>query len=99
MFADQFDFDFAKYVQDRKQAVYGGDGGARYAYEADIHMLRTFRQVKPVELAVAAAVRTYKEVARSSMLGTMIRVGPNQFPKLHKLVEKCAATLGVSVPT
>ncbi|MCA9603937.1 MAG: hypothetical protein KC417_18020 [Myxococcales bacterium] len=74
---------FAEYVSRRKGEAFGGDGASRYAYAADVAMLRTFRNIKPVELAVAAVVRMFKDVQRNKLLGTMIRVGPEQFPSIY----------------
>jgi len=93
------EFDFARYRQDREEGVFGGEEAGRYAYGPDLAMLRTFRRLRPVELAAAAAVRAYKDVLRNQYLGTTVRVGPRQFPRIHRLVEECAATLGVAVPT
>ena len=92
-------FDFGRYIARRKRAAYGGDQGARYAYAADIAMLQTFRRMKPVELAAAATVRMYKDVFKNQLLGTTIKVGPRQFPSIHKIAEECAEALDVPVPT
>ncbi len=93
-------FDFARYVAARRAAVPGGDDEAtRYAYAADVAMLRTFRRLRPVELAAAAVVRTSKELMRNQLLGRTVRVSPRQFPQVHALAVECAETLGVAVPT
>ena len=55
--------------------------------------------MKPVELAVTAAVRIFKAVGKNQLLGNAVRVGPNQFPRVHKLVVQCAETLGITPPT
>jgi Zn-dependent protease with chaperone function len=91
-------FDFSRYVAGRKAEVFGGDGAARYAYSADITMLRAFRRMRPVELAAAAVVRMFKDVLKNQLLGTTVKVGPRQFPSLHKIAEDCARTLGVPTP-
>ncbi len=94
------DFDFQGYVSQREQKVYGGvEEESRYAYAADVAMLKTFRRLKPVELAAAAVVRTYKNVLRNQYLGTTMRVGPKQVPRIYHLAEECAVSLGVPVPT
>src|SRR4051794_29040869 len=92
------EFDFNRYVERRRRAAYGGDDGARYAYSADIAMMRTFRKVKPIELAAAATVRAYKDWLKNELLGKMIKVGPKQFPSVYKLAQECAQTLNVTVP-
>jgi Zn-dependent protease with chaperone function len=93
-------FDFGRYVAGRKAATPGGDAPAtRYAYAADVAMLRTFRRLRPVELAAAAVVRMNKEVLRNRLLGRSIRVSDRQFPRIHRIARECAETLGVPVPT
>lgn len=93
------DFDFGRYVARRKRDTYGSDEGARYAYSADIAMLQAFKRMRPVELAAAATVRTYKDVLKSQYLGMTTRVSPRQLPRIYRLVEDCATALGVQVPT
>ncbi|MDH5493607.1 MAG: M48 family metallopeptidase, partial [Myxococcales bacterium] len=94
------EFDFAEYVARRRGGAVGGETqGSRYAYSADLAMLRAFRRIRPVELAAASVVRTYKGVLKNQLLGTMVRVGKQQFPSIHRIAEHCAETLGVSVPT
>jgi Zn-dependent protease with chaperone function len=92
------ELDFATYVERKKSGSWGRDEGVRYAYSADIAMLKTFSRVRPVELAAAAIVRTSKELMRSQMLGTMVKVGPKQFPSIYKIASHCAEVLTVPVP-
>jgi Zn-dependent protease with chaperone function len=92
------DFSFARYVA--KQEGAGEEfRPSEYAYSGDLAMLRTFRDMKAVETAAAAAVRGYKQFLRNQYLGTTIRVGPRQLPRIHRIAEKCAETLGVPTPT
>lgn len=92
-------FDFGRYVGARRAGVLGGDDDkTRYAYSADIAMLRAFKRIRPVELAAAAVVRASKEITRNQLLGRTVRVSPQQFPSVHKLAVECAETLGVAVP-
>lgn len=94
------DFDFGGFVTRRLDGVYGGGRPeARYAYAADVAMLKTFRRIRPVELAAAATVRMYKAVLKNQFMGTMVRVSERQFPDIHRLVVECAETLGVQPPT
>src|SRR4051812_7986449 len=75
------------------------DAGHAYAYVSDKVARSPFAQVKPVELAVTAAVRLFKAAGKAQLLGNSVRVGPNQFPTVHKLVVRSAETLGVTPPT
>ncbi len=70
-----------------------------YAYASDHTMRMAFTKLRPVELAVTAAVRAFKALGKNQFLGNAVRVGPNQFPRVHKLVLECATTLGVTPPT
>ncbi|MEO0323741.1 MAG: M48 family metallopeptidase [Myxococcota bacterium] len=91
---------FHSYVQRRESEVYGGtDESSRYAYGPDLAMLRGFRRLRPLELAVASIVRTYERVLRNQYHGTTVRVGPRQLPGLHAVAKSCAETLGVALPT
>ena len=93
--------DFKRFVDDRRhERAGGGDGdGHAYAYVSDRTTRLAFDKVKPVELAVSGVVRMSKAVLKNELLGHAVKVGPNQFPRVHKLVERCAETLGIAVPT
>ncbi|MBC7171299.1 MAG: M48 family metallopeptidase [Polyangiaceae bacterium] len=92
------EFSFARYVA--KQEGAGEEfRPTEYAYSGDLAMLRTFRQMKAVETAAAAAVRGYKQFLKNQYLGTTVRVGPRQLPRIHRIAERCAETLGVATPT
>jgi Zn-dependent protease with chaperone function len=92
------DIDFGNYVTQRKTGFSGERGGDHYAFSADLKLLRTMRQLKPVELAVASLVRLGKGAMSSDLLGTAVKVGPRQYPRVYNLVCSCAETLGISVP-
>jgi Zn-dependent protease with chaperone function len=93
--------DFKNFVEGRKGKRAGGaeDGGHAYSYVSDRHTRAAFEKMKPVELAVTAAVRLFKSVGKNQMLGHAVKVGPNQFPRVHNLAVRCAETLGIAVPT
>ncbi|UJR86542.1 M48 family metallopeptidase [Sandaracinus amylolyticus] len=92
------EFRFDRYVESRKSGAFGRDEAARYAYSADVAMLRSFQRIRPVELAAAAVVRTGKEMVRGQLLGQAVKVGPRQFVRLQKIAERCAQTLSVPTP-
>jgi hypothetical protein len=92
---------FDEFVKGRKQRQPGraqGDSHA-YAYVSDRNTRAAFERVKPVELAVAAAVRMFKSVGKAELLGHAVKIGPRQFPRVHALTASCAETLGISPPT
>src|SRR6185436_12230929 len=52
----------------------------------------------PVELVVASTVRMWKQMGRSQLLGTAVKVSDRQFPRIQKLVQRCADTLQIATP-
>lgn len=90
-------FDFGGYVERRKGGV-TGERGEGYAFEGDLKVLRAMRKVKAVEVAVAQMVKLSKTMLSTNLLGTAVRVGPKQFPRVHRIVEECATTLGIPTP-
>jgi Zn-dependent protease with chaperone function len=57
------------------------------------------RKLKPVELAVSSLVRLGKGMFAGDLLGSAIKVGPDQFPRVHELTQRCAQTLGIDAPS
>ncbi len=95
---DLANFDFANYVERKRSGSWGREEGVRYAYSADLAMLKSFSRVRPVELAAASVVRTSKEWMRSQLLGSTVKVKPDQFPSIYKIAAHCAEVLTVPVP-
>ena len=95
----EINFDFKEYIEQRR----GKDqaharSGAAYAYPGDQKVLRTLAQITPVTLVVEAAVRLQKNLLRSEILGTTVKVTDRQFPKLYEIVVACAERLHIPVP-
>ncbi len=99
--ADVGALDFRGFVGGREQRLpgEGRQGGREYAYASDRQTRRVFDTLKPVEVAVAAAVRLYEAVGKSELLGHAVKVGPKQFPRVHALANRCAEELGICAPT
>jgi len=96
----EISFDFKNYIEQRKGADDAlARSGAAYAYPGDLKVLRTLGKVTPVTLAVEATVRLWKNVARSEILGSAVKVTDKQFPDLHRLTQRCAAQLHIAAPT
>lgn len=93
------EFNFQHFIELKKSGAWGRDDKVRYAYSADVAMMRSFQRIRPVELAAAAVVRASQEMLRGQLLGTMIKVGPRQFPSIYKVAQHCAEVLTVQVPT
>lgn len=96
--SEAIDFSFGRFVEDRKAGVFGREDGPRYAYSADVTMMRSFQYLRPVELAVSAVVRTNYALLKGQLLGHAVKVGPAQFPSIYRIAERCAGKLGVAVP-
>lgn len=90
-------FDFASYVRERKSGP-SGERGEGYAYEGDLRVLRTMRTLRPVEIAVGQTVKLSKEFLTHELLGNAVKVGPKQFPRIHRITAECASTLGIPAP-
>ena len=94
------DLSFVSYVAARKGAAsVRSREGAAYAYAGDLKVRQALDKIRPVTLAVEAAVRFWQTVERSKMLGTSVKVTEKQFPKLHRLSVQCAETLRIPAPT
>lgn len=98
------ELDFGSFVEKRRDetefaGAEGESGSHAYAYVSDRTTRKAFEKIRPVELAVAATVRSYKQFGKNQMLGQAVRVGPRQFPRVNELAVQCAETLGIAPPT
>jgi len=90
-------FDFTHYVTARKAGPTGVRGEG-YAFEGDLKVLRAMRSARTVERLMARFVQLNKSVLAGQLLGSAVKVGPQQFPRIHRIVEECASTLGIAPP-
>jgi Zn-dependent protease with chaperone function len=94
--------DFNAFVE-RKRAERAGGGpetsGHEYSYILDRQTRAAFERMKPVELAVAATVRLFKQVGKSQMLGNAVKVSDRQFPRIYNIVKACSDKLHIVQPT
>jgi len=72
--------------------------GHEYAYISDKQTRAAFERAKPVELAVAATVRMWKQVLRNQLLGSAVKVSDRQFPRIQRITQQCADTLHIATP-
>jgi hypothetical protein len=93
--------DFQGFVAGREQRELGRVDGRThaYAYASDHNTRSIFERAKPVELAVAAGVRAFKQVGKAQLLGHSVKIGPRQFPRVHALTLSAADKLGIAPPT
>ena len=97
------DFDFQAFVARKKGERVGSMGdaastGHEYAYVSDRTTRAAFERMKPVELAVNSTVRMFKNVWRGQLLGTAVKVGDRQFPRIQTIARECAETLHIATP-
>jgi hypothetical protein len=95
--------DFESYVRAKKAKRVSEQGGRddahAYAYVSDRNTRSAFDTAKPVELAVAATVRLGRKIINNELLGTAVKVGAKQFPRVFDVTKSCAETLGIPTPT
>lgn len=98
--ADAPTLDFDAFVTRKKaERASGASAGEHdYSYILDRQTRATFESAKPIELAVASAVRVFKERERGRLLGQAVRVSERQFSRIHGLTKECADTLGILQP-
>jgi Zn-dependent protease with chaperone function len=92
-------FDFQHYIDQRrgKDELLAHEGAA-YAYPGDQRVLQALGRATPVNLAVEATVRLWKNVAHGEILGTSVKVTERQFPEIHRITADCADRLGIIEP-
>lgn len=92
--------DFNAFVTRRKAERAEGamENAHDYSYILDRQTRATFESAKPIELAVASAVRVFKERERGRLLGNAVKVSSRQFPRIHAIATECSQTLGIIAP-
>lgn len=94
--------DFTAFVERKRQERAGGGpetSGHEYSYILDRQTRATFERMKPVELAVGAAVRFFKQLGRQQLLGNAVKVSDRQFPRIYNIVKACSDKLHIAQPT
>jgi Zn-dependent protease with chaperone function len=95
------DFDAFVARKRNERVTTGGlveSSGHEYAYVSDKQTRAAFERAKPVELAVAATVRMWKQVLRNQLLGSAVKVSERQFPRIQRIAQHCADTLHIPTP-
>jgi Zn-dependent protease with chaperone function len=92
--------DFNAFVTRRKAERAGGamENEHDYSYVLDRQTRATFESAKPIELAVASAVRVFKERERGRLLGNAVKVSSRQFSRINSIASECSQTLGIVAP-
>ena len=93
------DFDFARWLAARRGSMeQSAREGAAYAFSAERKFRRTLAMAKPVTMALEATTRLWRDVARTELLGTAVKVTDQQYPRVWKAAKAAGAALHVQVP-
>jgi Zn-dependent protease with chaperone function len=94
------DFDLARWIATRRGAMeQQAREGAAYAFAGERKFRRTLMIAKPVTMALEATTRLWRDVARTELLGTAVKVTDQQYPRVFEAAKAAGAVLHVRVPT
>src|SRR5262245_4816660 len=93
------DFDFARWLAGRRGAMeQQAREGAAYAFVGERKSRRTLMMARPVTMALEATTGLWRDVARTELLGTAVRVSDQQYPRVFEAARAAGAALRVKVP-
>src|SRR5512147_1442018 len=93
------DFDFAKWIAVRRGSLEQQQReGATYAFSGERKFRRTLTIARPVTMALEATTRLWRDVARTELLGTAVKVTDLQYPRVYLAAKAAGAALRVRVP-
>jgi Zn-dependent protease with chaperone function len=93
------EFDFAKWLAHRRGAIeQQAREGAAYAFTGERKFRRTLTLARPVTMALEATTRLWRDVARTELLGTAVKVSDQQYPRVFEAAKAAGAALRVRVP-
>ena len=93
------DFDFVKWLAVRRGTMeQQAREGATYAFTAERKFRRTLAMARPVTMALEATTRLWRDVARTELLGTAVKVTDQQYPRVYEAAKAAGAALRVRVP-
>jgi Zn-dependent protease with chaperone function len=93
------DFDFARWIAQRRgQMEQSAREGAAYAYSGERKFRRTLMMARPVTMALEATTRLWRDVARTELLGTAVKVTDQQYPRVFNATKAAATSLHVRMP-
>lgn len=93
------DFDFARWIASRRGSIeQQAREGAAYAFAGERKFRRTLGFARPVTMALEATTRLWRDVARSELLGTAVKVSDQQYPRVWEAAKLAGAALRVRVP-
>lgn len=93
------DFDFARWLAARRnKEEQQAREGAAYAFANERRFRRTLAMARPVTMALEATTRLWRDVARTELLGTAVRVTDQQYPRVWTAARAAGEALRVRVP-
>jgi Zn-dependent protease with chaperone function len=93
------DFDFAKWIAARRGSMeQQAREGAVYAFTGERKFRRTLALAYPVKAALEATTRLWRDVARTELLGTAVKVSDVQYPRVWNAAKIAGEALRVRVP-
>ena len=93
------DFDLARWIASRRGAMeQSAREGAAYAFSGERKFRRTLTIARPVTMALEATTRLWRDVARTELLGTAVKVSDQQYPRVFEAAKQAGARLRVRVP-
>src|SRR5574337_188409 len=93
------DFDLAKWIATRRGSMeQQAREGAAYAFSGERKFRRTLAIARPVTMALEATTRLWRDVARTELLGTAVKVTDQQYPRVWEAAKAAGAALRVRVP-
>ena len=104
--ADAGSLDFRTFIDARRVFDDHAEGPVRthlpsqtYAFAPDRSTREAIHKMRIVETTFEAAVRLGRALKYGELLGHGVKVGPAQFPRVHRIAKQCADTLGIATPT
>jgi len=93
------DFDFAKWIAVRSGSLEQQQReGATYAFSGERKFRRTLTIARPVTMALEATTRLWRDVARTELLGSAVKVTDEQYPRVYRAAKAAGAALRVRLP-
>ena len=93
------DFDLARWIASRRGSIeQQAREGAAYAFAGERKFRRTLAFARPVTMALEATTRLWRDVARTELLGTAVKVSDQQYPRVWEAAKTAGAALRVRVP-
>ncbi|HEY5921751.1 MAG TPA: M48 family metallopeptidase [Kofleriaceae bacterium] len=93
------DFDFARWIAARRGAMeLSAREGAAYAFTGERKFRRNLMLARPVTMALEATTRLWRDVARTELLGTAVKVSDQQYPRVYEAAKAAGNALRVKVP-